>query len=245
MEWINNEHELLEDTRLKRQIKRWKHLFKLDPAKEISDNELHELCESGTDAIVIGGTDNITPEGVLELLYRVRQYAIPCIQEISTIESITPGFDFYFIPMVLNSTEKKWMMDIQHEAIKQYKAMINWDEVLVEGYCILNEHSKAYRKTNCILPDEDDVVSYAFMAEHIFNLPIFYLEYSGIYGNPNLVEKVKQELKDTTLVYGGGITTAEQAKEMGKSADIIVVGNSIYTDFNSALSTVAAIKNET
>src|SRR5690625_1622458 len=225
-------------------MKRWKHLFKLDPAKEISDDELHDLCESGTDAVVIGGTDNITPEGVLELLYRVRQYAIPCIKENSTIESITPGFDFYFIPMVLNSTEKKWMMDLQHEAIKQYKTMINWDEVVVEGYCILNEQAKAYQKTNCNLPDEEDVLSYAFMAEHIFKLPIFYIEYSGKYGSPDLVQKVKQELNNTILVYGGGITSAEQAKEMRKSADIIVVGNSIYTDFNNALSTVAHCTDE-
>lgn len=223
-------------------MKRWSHLFKLDPAKEISDEHLHELCESGTDAIIIGGTDNITHEGVLDLLYRVRQYTIPCIQEISTIDSITPGFDYYFIPMVLNSLEKKWMMDIQHEAIKQYKTMINWDEVVMEGYCILNEQSKAYQKTNCYLPDEDDVLSYAFMAEHIFKLPVFYLEYSGVYGNPKLVQKAKQELEDTILVYGGGISSADQAKEMGKFADIIIVGNSIYTDFKNALSTVEAVK---
>ncbi|EIT84883.1 PcrB family protein, partial [Fictibacillus macauensis ZFHKF-1] len=33
----------------------WKHVFKLDPAKEISDAHLELLCESGTDAIFIGG----------------------------------------------------------------------------------------------------------------------------------------------------------------------------------------------
>src|SRR5690625_7250290 len=109
--------------------------------------------------------------------------------------------------MVLNSTEKKWMMDLQHEAIKQYKTMINWDEVEVEGYCLLNEQAKAYQKTNCNLPDEEDVSRYAFMADHIFKLPIFSIDYSGESGSPAVVQKVNEELNNTILVYAGGITS--------------------------------------
>lgn len=223
-------------------IDEWKHVFKLDPAKDISDEHLEQVCESGTDAIIVGGTDNITLDNVLDLMARVRMYAIPCVLEISAIEAISPGFDYYFIPMVLNSTEKKWVMDIQHKAIKEYKEMMNWDGILMEGYCIINPESKAYKKTNCTLPDDEDVISYAYMAEHIFKLPIFYLEYSGTYGDPKLVEKVKKELKETTLFYGGGIETVEQAREMKQFADVIVVGNSIYDNFKEALKTVKAVK---
>lgn len=32
----------------------WRHAFKLDPAKEISDEALEQLAESGTDGIIIG-----------------------------------------------------------------------------------------------------------------------------------------------------------------------------------------------
>ena len=225
-------------------IHEWKHVFKLDPAKEISDEHLEELCESGTDAIIVGGTDNITLDAVLDLLYRIRRYALPCVLEVSEMDAISPGFDYYFIPMVLNSTEKKWMMDIQHEAIKQYKELMDWDEIMMEGYCILNPEAKAFQKTNCAIPSEEDVISYAFMAENIFHLPIFYLEYSGTYGDPTLVEKVSRELTETTLFYGGGIKTAEQAKEMKQHADVIVVGNSIYTDFKEAMKTVSAVKDK-
>lgn len=223
-------------------VKEWKHVFKLDPAKEINDEHLELLCESGTDAIIIGGTDGVTVDNVLELMYRVRRYALPCVLEVSTMEAISPGFDYYFIPMVLNSKEKKWMMDMHHEAVKQYKDMMNWDEIMMEGYCILNPDAKAYKKTNCTLPTDEDVVAYAFMTEHIFRLPIFYIEYSGTYGDPNLVKKVKDELKETLLFYGGGITTSEQAKEMRQHADVIVVGNSIYTNFQEALKTVDAVQ---
>ncbi|MDY0410583.1 heptaprenylglyceryl phosphate synthase [Virgibacillus soli] len=223
-------------------INEWKHLFKLDPAKEISDEQLEMICESGTDAIIVGGTDNITLDNVLDLLSSIRRYEVPCILEISEMDAITPGFDYYFIPMVLNSHDKKWVMDIQHEAVKTFKDIMNWDEIFVEGYCILNEDAKAFQKTNCKLPTEEDTVAYAYMAEHIFQLPIFYMEYSGTYGDPQLVKKVKNELQQTLLFYGGGIETAEQAKEMKEHADVIIVGNSIYTNFKEALKTVAAVK---
>ncbi|MFA1819417.1 heptaprenylglyceryl phosphate synthase [Virgibacillus oceani] len=222
----------------------WKHLFKLDPAKEISDEHLELICESGTDAVIVGGTDDITLDGVLDLLSRIRRYTVPCILEISTMDAITPGFDYYYIPMVLNSKEKKWMMDIQHQAIKQYVDMMEYSEILFEGYCILNEEAKVFQHTNSILPDEEDVLAYAYMAEKVFHLPVFYMEYSGKYGDPELVKKVKGQLNNTKLIYGGGIESIFQAREMKEYADVIVVGNIIYTDIKKALKTVKAVKDE-
>ena len=224
-------------------MRAWKHIFKLDPAKEITDEHLEMICESGTDAVIVGGTDHITLDNVLDLLARIRRYTVPCILEISDLDAITPGFDYYFIPMVMNSTEKKWMMDIQHQAIKEFKDIMNWDEIFMEGYCILNEDAKAFTHTNSYLPDEDDVTAYAHMAEHVFHLPVFYMEYSGKYGEPELVKKVKEQLDNTLLFYGGGIENNFQAREMKEHADVIIVGNSIYTNIKQALKTVKAVKD--
>jgi len=223
-------------------MEQWKHAFKLDPNKEISDTDLEKICESGTDGIIVGGTDNVTLDGVLDLLARVRRYTVPCVLEVSDLDAVTPGFEGYLIPMVMNSQDKKWMMDLQHEAVKTYKNIMNWEEMFVEGYCILNEDAKAFKHANCKLPDTDDVVAYAYMAEHFYHLPIFYVEYSGTYGDPSLVAEVKSELENTKLFYGGGIENAEQAKEMAEHADTIIVGNSIYTDLKQALKTVKAVK---
>ena len=41
-------------------FREWRHVFKLDPNKELSDERLEKICESGTDAIIVGGTDGIT-----------------------------------------------------------------------------------------------------------------------------------------------------------------------------------------
>ena len=68
------------------------------------------------------------------------------------------------------------------------------------------------------------------------------MEYSGIYGDVDLLKKVKNELQHTVLFYGGGIQTKEQAIEMKQHADVVIVGNSIYTDFASALETADIAK---
>ncbi len=224
-------------------IKEWKHIFKLDPNKEISDSDLDKICESGTDAVIIGGSDGITEDNVLHMLARVRRYSVPCVLEVSTIDSITPGYDFYFVPTVLNSQNRKWILDLQHEALMEFGDMMNWDEILVEGYCVLNSDSKVAGLTEAKTDlSEEEVIAYARMADKLFRLPIFYLEYSGIYGDPSLVNKVKSVLENTRLFYGGGIESAMQAREMAKSALTVVIGNVIYENLDEALATVKAVK---
>ncbi|MBT2638668.1 heptaprenylglyceryl phosphate synthase [Bacillus sp. ISL-39] len=224
-------------------VREWRHVFKLDPNKEITDEELDRICESGTDAIMVGGTDGVTLEGVLDLMSRVRRYTVPCILEVSTIDSITPGFDFYFIPTVLNSRNPQWITGLHHEAVKEYGDLMDWDELKMEGYCILNPDCKAAKLTDAKTElSIDDVRAYAMMAEKMFSLPIFYLEYSGVYGNPEYVKAAKGVLEKTVLFYGGGIETAQQAEEMAGHADVIVVGNVVYSNLDEALKTVAAAK---
>lgn len=221
----------------------WKHVFKLDPNKTISDEHLEKICESGTDAIIIGGTDGVTLEGVLDLMARVRRYSVPCILEVSSIETVTPGFDLYFIPTVLNSRDPKWIVGLHQQAVKEFGEVMDWDEIIVEGYCILNSDCKAAKVTDADTElTIEDVVAYGQMAEKLFTLPIFYLEYSGTYGDPKVVERVSKNLEQTTLFYGGGISNAEQAKEMAQHADVIVVGNVVYDNIQEALKTVHAVK---
>src|SRR5699024_12484632 len=88
------------ENKVQNKIDNWQHLFKLDPAKVINDEDLERICKSGTDAIVVGGTDNVTLDGVLELLSRIRPYALPCLLEITTMVASTRVFDAYLITTV-------------------------------------------------------------------------------------------------------------------------------------------------
>src|SRR6185312_2902306 len=225
-------------------ITTWRHAFKLDPAKTITNEELELLAESGTDGIIVGGTDGVTLDNVLDLLVRLRRYSVPIALEVSTVESVTPGFDYYFIPTVLNSTKVEWINGIHHAARREYGHMMDWDEIVTEGYCILNPGCKAAKLTGVTAePDEEDVVAYARMAEHLFKLPVFYMEYSGTFGDPRIVEAASRVLENTRLFYGGGITNPTDAKTMAELADTVVVGNIIYEDLKVALTTVGAVKS--
>ncbi|WP_338779718.1 heptaprenylglyceryl phosphate synthase [Metabacillus sp. FJAT-52054] len=225
-------------------VKEWRHAFKLDPDKLITDEDLEQVCESGTDAIIIGGSDHINEEDILNLMARVRRYLVPCVLEVSNLEAIVPGFDLYFIPTVFNSRDPKWIVGLHKNALKEFGELMDWDETLVEGYCILNEDCKAAKLTDADTTIElEDVKAYARMAENMFHLPIFYLEYSGTYGDPYIVEEVKSVLNSTKLFYGGGITTPEKAAEMAEFADTVIVGNVIYDDLKAALKTVGAVKS--
>ncbi|MGY4691130.1 heptaprenylglyceryl phosphate synthase [Salibacterium sp. K-3] len=222
----------------------WRHVFKLDPARDLDDTSLEKICESGTDAVIVGGSDDVTLDNTLALLSRVRRYAVACALEVSTLEAVTPGFDYFLIPTVLNAGDTRWVTGLHHDALKEYGMIMDWETIIAEGYCILNPDAKAAALTGADTSfDEEDIRAAALMADRLFRLPVFYLEYSGEYGDPEVVETAARTLQHARLFYGGGIRTADQAREMAASADTVIVGNVVYEDLNAALSTVEAVKN--
>lgn len=226
------------------EVPHWRHVFKLDPNKAIHDDALEAVCESGTDAIIVGGSDGVTLDDTLNLLARVRRYAVDCSFEVSNLAALTPGFDNYLLPSVLNSAQTDWLIGHQQQAVKQLADVIDWDIVFGEGYCVLNDAAKVSSLTEAYTAlSEEDVRAYALLAEHLFHLPIFYLEYSGSYADPDLVKTVSESLHHTRLFYGGGIKNRQQAEAMAQWADTIIVGDAIYEDLSQALKTVKGVKH--
>ncbi|MBC1988282.1 heptaprenylglyceryl phosphate synthase [Listeria sp. FSL L7-0478] len=223
-----------------------KHLFKLDPAKHLPTNDLTKLIHSGTDGFIIGGTDNIQIEAVQNLYELLAETDLPIFLEVSDESMILPEAEHFLIPVVLNTENSQWTHGLHKELIKEVGDFIPWKRVTSEGYVILNKDAKVAHLTEAKtdLTDED-IVAYARLAENIFHLPIFYIEYSGKYGDPEVARKVTAVLTDTKFWYGGGIRSKEQAAEMAKYADTIIVGNIIYEDLEKALETASIFTKKT
>ncbi|MDW8798329.1 heptaprenylglyceryl phosphate synthase [Staphylococcus pseudoxylosus] len=221
------------------EIKKWKHIFKLDPAKSISDEDLELICKSGTDAIMIGGTDNVTEDNVSHLMKKVNTHSVPLVFEFSNVDSIVPGFDLYFIPTVLNSMDVKFHNGMLLEALKNYGYLIDFEEIVFEGYVVLNPGCKVAKLTQANTQiTTEDIEAYAQMINDIYKLPVMYIEYSGCYGDVDMVKAAADSLSTTQLFYGGGISDYKEAEAMASVADTIIVGNIIYEDINKALKTV-------
>ncbi|HBM3583810.1 TPA: heptaprenylglyceryl phosphate synthase [Listeria innocua] len=223
-----------------------KHLFKLDPAKNLPRNSVTKLIHSGTDGFIIGGTDNLEIEAVENLYELLAETDLPIFLEVSDESMILPEAEHFLIPVVLNTENSKWTHGLHRELIKELGDFIPWKRITSEGYVILNKDAKVAHLTEAKtdLTDED-IIAYARLAENIFRLPIFYVEYSGMYGNPEAVRKVSEVLSDTKFWYGGGIRSKEQAAEMAKYADTIIVGNIIYEDLEKALETATIFRKKT
>ena len=219
-----------------------KHIFKLDPNKEISDENLQKVCESGTDLILVGGTDGITEDNVLDLLARVRRYSVPLALEVTNTDSVTQGFDHYFIPSVFNTNDMKYRDGILVDALEDHFQVIDFEEISLFPYIILNEDSKAFKKSNAYLPPEDALTSTLHMMDKLYKFPYIYIEYSGTLGQIETVKAIKETLEHSKMIYGGGIKNKEESEMFSKVADIIVVGNAIYDDLKNALKTVVRSK---
>lgn len=219
-------------------LKDARHIFKLDPAKELTDENLERIAESGTDLILIGGTDGITEDNVLNALARVRRFSKPVALEVTDKDSVIPGFDHYFIPSVFNTTDVKWQHGLMLEALKEYSHLIDYDEMSLLPYLIMNEDCKAFKKSEAEPVTREMLPHYVDMIDKLYKTEYLYIEYSGMYGDPAVMETVKAHADNTHVIYGGGVSSKAQAEEMAQFADTIVVGNIIHDDVKKALRTI-------
>ncbi len=210
-------------------LREWRTILKLDPGRSLSDERLEQVCSWPVDAVIVGGTGGYGADEVAALLKRLRRYPAPVAQEVSDASTVLADFDLYFVPVVLNSRDVKWIVGRQQQALKEFGRFIKGRRVFGEGYCILNPGAAAAELTDARTDlGADDVAAFAHLAQDLFGLPILYLEYSGTYGRPEVVAAAANVLDSSLLWYGGGICTPEQAGEMGELANAIVIGNAIY-----------------
>lgn len=223
--------------------KNWVHITKLDPDKVIGNDAVADIATSGTDALMLSGTLNVTQENMRELIGQVKEYDLPIVVEPGSPDAVVlEGVDGLFVPSVLNTPDMRWMVGIHQHWVKHNH--IDWTNVVPEAYIVLNPASSVGKVTGAICEiSAEDVAAYAEVADQYFSFPVVYIEYSGTYGNPAVVSAAADAVTGARLFYGGGINSAEKAAEMGRIADTIVVGNAVYDNGVSALKeTVKAVK---
>ncbi|MDI6896949.1 phosphoglycerol geranylgeranyltransferase [Methanocella conradii] len=207
--------------------RKWRHVTKLDPDKPITPKDVAAIVDSGTDAIMLSGTQNITRENVASLADMLKDYDIPKVLEPSNTDGLREDVDFLFVPSVLNTDVAFWFMGAHRIWVQNFR--IDWEKVVPEAYIVLNPKSAVARVTKAktdILPKE--AAAYAECADRFFHFPIVYVEYSGTYGDPEVVKAIRERLHGSILYYGGGINSRERALEMSRYANTIVVGNLVY-----------------
>ncbi|MHB9057854.1 MAG: geranylgeranylglyceryl/heptaprenylglyceryl phosphate synthase [Bacillota bacterium] len=224
-------------------FRRWRHVIKLDPDRELPEPALEAVLESGTDAVVIGGTQGITLDKVRRLVGRCLGGPAPVALEVTMPEAVVLGPSCFFIPSVLNAADPRWVIGAHAEAAETYGPLLRAPNVVPVGYLVLNPESAAAKVTGAGPLPAVRAAAFARCGEALFRLPVIYIEYSGAYGSPGVVRAVTAAVEGAQVFYGGGIDRPELAAEMAALADTVVVGNVVYTDGAAALrETVAAVR---
>jgi len=210
----------------------WDHIVKLDPDKTLVDGESYaDVCETGTDAIEIGGTLDVTADKMRRVIDACRKHDVPLYQEPNdpTVVVDDDVLDGYLVPTVLNTQNAFFTVGAHKEWARI--AEVPWEKTTLEAYIIMNPDASVaeFSQADCD-QQPDDVQAYAAVAERFFNQEIVYVEYSGTYGDPEVVAAASDALDDATLFYGGGIDDYDAAHEMGTHADTVVVGDLVHDE---------------
>ena len=209
----------------------WDHVLKIDPDKTLVDGETYDdVAGTGTDAVAVGGTTGMTPEKMNEVIDGLAPHDVPVFIEPSHGATVVhpDALDGYLIPVVFNAGSVAWLTGFHKEWVR-LDGEIDWDRTATEAYIVLNPDSSAaeYTEADCDLR-VGDVAAYATVAERMFGQRIVYVEYSGTYGDPELVAAAGDALDEATLFYGGGIHDYDSARRMAEVADVVVVGDLVH-----------------
>jgi phosphoglycerol geranylgeranyltransferase len=210
--------------------KDWVHVTKLDPDKPLKPGDIEAITASGTDALMLSGTLNVTKENLAMLQKQLKTYDLPLVMEPAGPEAVLmQGIDYIFVPSVMNTTDVAWIVGKHQAWVRQQQKKIAWEYIVPEAYIVLNPDSSVSKVTKSVCDlNAEEVAADVTVADRYFHFPIVYIEYSGTYGDPAVVKAASDAIDQSILYYGGGINSAEKAAEMSRYADTIVVGNAVY-----------------
>jgi len=210
----------------------WDHVLKIDPDKDLADGEtFDDVCETGTDAIEVGGTLDVTGEKMQRVIDACRAHDVPLYQEPSNPAVVVDddALSGYLVPIVLNAGDVAWVTGAHKEWVRFDD--VDWARTETEAYLVMNPEASVAELTGADCDQSpEDVAAYARVAERMLGQRIVYVEYSGTLGDPAVVRAARDALTEASLFYGGGVADYEAAREMGEHADVVVVGDLLHDE---------------
>ncbi|MBC9785749.1 heptaprenylglyceryl phosphate synthase [Heliobacterium chlorum] len=211
-------------------------MIKLDPDRPLDQERLLAVMGCDADAIIIGGTQGITGQKINDLWEEIKPFPGRKIIEITGAECLVEDADEYWVPIVLNSTDPKWILGAHAKAIQQVN---RWNglslpgNVFPVGYIVLNPESAVAVCTEANTQiDDDHMTGLAQVGHLLFRVPWIYIEYSGSFGSMDRLARLSGKIPAIPLIYGGGIKRGWQAKQAAQFARVVVVGNLVYESEN-------------
>ncbi len=220
------------------------HMTLLDPAKQTPEKsaEIAEYIEKlGTDAIMIGGSTNITQEIMDETIVNIKKVTkIPIIIFPNGIQSISKYADAIYFMSMLNSSDRTFLIESQMKAAPLIKRL--GLEPIPMGYVVVEPGMTVGRVGKAILLKRNEItkaIGYALAAE-FFGMKLIYFEAGS--GSPEpvseeMINAVKKEV-NIPIIVGGGITDHIKAKRiLDAGASIIVTGTLVerFSDYGERL----------
>ncbi len=207
------------------------HMTLIDPAKQSPEDAgriAYEAYLAGTDAIMIGGSTDLSIENVDSTVMKIRDVVdLPIILFPSGAHVISRYAHALYFMSLLNSTSIEFLIRQQVKGAPLVKKL--GIEPIPMGYIIVEPGMTVGRvgKAEVIRRDRpEDAAAYALAAQYL-GMRLVYLEAGSGAPEPvpaDMIRIVKESI-DIPLIVGGGIRSAEKAREIVEAgADIIVTG---------------------
>ncbi|MDR0334595.1 MAG: geranylgeranylglyceryl/heptaprenylglyceryl phosphate synthase [Methanomassiliicoccaceae archaeon] len=207
------------------------HFTLLDPDKQDvaqAGRIARRAEEAGTDAIMIGGSTDVTQKNLDETAKAIKNACkLPTIYFPSGADAISGNCDSIFFMSMVNSTDTGWIIGEQVKGSLIVKKL-NLEPISM-GYIIVEPGMKVGEVGKAMPIRRDDVksaMSYALACEYL-GMSFVYLEAGSGADRPVPPEMIRavKEILSVPLIVGGGIRTPEAAKAARLAgADAVVTG---------------------
>ncbi len=235
---------------LRRRLEAGEKLFLLlsDPEKPISPETVASMVDAGADAVLVGGSLNITPYDVDEYIRRLRGAGVhaPVIIFPGGLSNISREADAILFMSLLNSLDPYWLVGAQVAAAPLVKRL--GLEAIPTGYVIIGYGGAAGHIGRAApIPYETPYIAAAYAAAaELMGMRAVYLEAGSGAPRPvppEAVAAARRAAEEVMLIVGGGIRSVDTARAaVDAGADAIVVGTMAERDPRRTLEILSAVK---